>query len=91
MVKDNFTFNQIANSTLISDYFYLKGLDLPKSPSTIASIVDRYANELKNQFANELKNKFISVQLDEQTNSRNKRFMSVIATSKEKLFNLGLI
>lgn len=60
---------------------------MPESPA----IINRQAELVKEKVTKTMQEQVISKQLDDWINSGNKRFMSVVATTKNSLPNLAYI
>lgn len=90
VAKENFTLHQIVNSEYLKEYFEMKRWEMPKNASTVSKIIKDHAKKEKEHIACKLKGAHISIQLDEWTSSRNIRYMSVVATTSNESFNLGL-
>ena len=70
--KDGFAPNAICKSSFLHQFFQEKGMKLPKSPSTIMEIIQKYYILIKEQKVNEIKSLIqkgqrFSISLDEFT------------------------
>lgn len=90
IAKSNFSINGVVNSQPLQNYFTMKGWRMPSSCSTVKKIIVDYSKEKITEIADSIKGVKVSLMLDEWTNCTNKRFLSVVATTNEKAFNLGL-
>ena len=96
MSVDGLTFNQIANSSLISRAFKADGYSMPKSPQTIC---DHFVKEFKNTLmivsekvntAKKNGDRF-SISFDESTSVRNRRYMNLYLHDGQNFQSLGMI
>ena len=96
MSVDGLTFNQSANSSLISRAFKADGCSMPKSPQTIC---DHFVKEFKNTLmtvsekVNTAKKNGdgFSISFDESTSVRNRRYMNLYLHDGQNFQSLGMI
>ena len=96
MSVDGLTFNQIANSSLISRAFKANDYSMPKSFQTIR---DHFVKEFKNTLmtvsekvntAKKNGDRF-SISFDESTSVRNRRYMNLYLHDGQSFQSLGMI
>ena len=96
MSVDGLTFNQIANSSLISRAFKADGYSMPKSTQTIR---DHFVKEFKytlmtvSENVNTAKKNrdCFSISFDESTSVRNRRYMNFNLHDGQSFQSLGMI
>lgn len=68
--------------------------NLPKSPTTIAAKVMKYAEEMRSQMVERIikltESSLPGIVIDEWTSMANRRYLNVCVTFQEKVFNLGM-
>ncbi|KAI2811135.1 hypothetical protein BLOT_002308 [Blomia tropicalis] len=95
-VIDGISFSTICRSIDLQELIKLKYNSCPKSPTTVKTYVENFANEVKKLHIDEIKNDFKSVPFmslgfDEWTSICNKKYLNLIVFGKNKFWNLGLI
>lgn len=93
--KDGMTLNQVVNCRLIKEFFKMKNLEFPSSPTTLSKQMVNSANSKKEKIKKEItelkKNKkYFSATFDEWTAKNGSRYVGVAITTDEKRIGLGL-
>ena len=93
---DNISINAIAKSDILHYLFSKEGFDLPRSPTTIMEMIHDYAAEKKQQLTKEIKEMIqkgekFSLDLDEWTSERRRKYMNINLQCEDETKNLGLI
>ena len=98
LALDNIPFSTISRSEMIREHFYIAGVDIPKSSTTIQKMIIDHSNNKKNELilklgARKEADKRFTLSLDEYTSQRNRRYLNINAHCKDvvdEVFCLGL-
>ncbi|XP_074174497.1 uncharacterized protein LOC109443974 isoform X2 [Rhinolophus sinicus] len=93
---DGISVNTITKSEFIRESFTSKGMQLPRSPSSVMTLILNYYSKVKQLYIQKLNvfkrdNKKLSISIDEWTSCKNRRYMNVHVYCSETSMNLGLI
>lgn len=94
--KDGFAINQIQNSDVLIKLFKKSGFEVPKSHTTMSTLVHSEADKIRSKMTKEIegmkqrKEKF-SFSVDEATTKAKYRILNVHLYSSSKNFNLGMV
>lgn len=94
---DGFSIRSVCNSEFIRESFSIRGMSLPKSETTIKTLIfnkfEVIKMEIKKKIHREIKeNCRFSVVLDEWTSLRNRRYLNVcLLGTNNLLLNLGML